>query len=150
MRGTAMYGKGRIRMAVVEELICTEENGTLSFGNDSLAEKTKKTDYEFEGDLYKVKTFVDITKLERNGMFVYESVPGTNVFGFYMTGSEASFKVSGHGNTQITLEMESSSEYEVYIDGECLGIVRTNLGGKLTFSLALDSDREASVEIHKW
>ena len=32
------------------------------------------------GDMYKVKTFKEITKLERNGMFVYESVPGTAVF----------------------------------------------------------------------
>ena len=31
-----------------------------------------------QGDLYKVKTFKEITKLERNGMFVYESVPGTS------------------------------------------------------------------------
>lgn len=37
-------------MAVVEELIRTEENGTLSFGDDSLPEKTKKSDYEFDGD----------------------------------------------------------------------------------------------------
>ena len=32
-------------------------------------------DFEFCGDLYKVKTFFEITKLEKNGMFVYESVP---------------------------------------------------------------------------
>lgn len=35
-----------------------------------------------DGDLYKVKTFKEITKLERNGMFVYESVPGTAVTDF--------------------------------------------------------------------
>lgn len=27
--------------------------------------------------MYKVKTYNEITKLERNDMFVYESVPGT-------------------------------------------------------------------------
>ena len=29
--------------------------------------------------MYKVKTFREITKLERNDLFVYESVPGTAV-----------------------------------------------------------------------
>lgn len=136
-------------MAVVEELIRTEENGRLSFGNDLLTEKTKKHDYEYEGDLYKIKTFNEITKLERNGMFVYESVPGSNVFNFYMTSSEASFEVNGHDNTQITLEMESSSEFVVFIDDENRGIVRTNLGGKLTFSVSLDQESNAKVVIKK-
>ena len=57
-------------MSVINELIRTEANGTLSFGNYSLAAKSKVEDFEHEGDLYKVKTFKEITKLERNGMFV--------------------------------------------------------------------------------
>lgn len=136
-------------MAVIEELIRAEENDTLSFGNDSLPEKTKKSDFEFDGDLYKVKTFSDITKLERNGMFVYESVPGTAVFGFRMTGDAVSFDVMGHENTQITIEMESATEYEIRVDGVSVGAVRTNLGGKLTFSVALEPDKKAAVEIKK-
>ena len=67
-------------MSVVKELIRTEENGTISFGNYELSVKSKVSDYEHRGDMYKVKTFSEITKLERNGMFVYESVPGTTVF----------------------------------------------------------------------
>ena len=43
-------------MSVVEELIRKEDNGTLSFGNYLLDAKTKKADFEFQGDLYKVKT----------------------------------------------------------------------------------------------
>ena len=72
-------------MSVIKDLICTEEDGTLSFGNYELAEKAKRSDYEHEGDLYKVKTFAEITKLEKNGMFVYESVPGTAVHHFHST-----------------------------------------------------------------
>lgn len=72
-------------MSVINELIRTEANGTLSFGNYSLAAKSKVEDFEHEGDLYKVKTFKEITKLERNGMFVYESVPGTAVTEFAVT-----------------------------------------------------------------
>lgn len=66
-------------MAAVKELLRVEEDGTLSFGDYTLDKKTKLEDVEFQGDLYKVKTFAEITKLERNGMFLYESVPGTAV-----------------------------------------------------------------------
>lgn len=66
-------------MPVVSELIRIEDDGTISFGNYELATKSKLQDFEYKGDLYKVKTFHEITKLERNGMFVYESVPGTAV-----------------------------------------------------------------------
>ena len=66
-------------MATIKELIRTEAAGGISFGNYELDTKTKLSDYEYDGDLYKVKTFKEITKLERNGMFVYESVPGTTV-----------------------------------------------------------------------
>ena len=53
-------------MAVVKELIRTEDNGSLSFGNYELAQKSKVSDYQHQGDMYKVKTYRDITKLERN------------------------------------------------------------------------------------
>ena len=69
-------------MAVVDELLRTEENGTISFGNHKLAAKAKVEDYEHGGDLYKVKTYKELTKLEKNGMFAYESEPGTSVNGF--------------------------------------------------------------------
>lgn len=64
-------------MATIKELIRIEESGGISFGNYELAAKTKRSDFEYNGDLYKVKTFHEITKLEKNEMFVYESVPGT-------------------------------------------------------------------------
>ena len=44
-------------MAVVEELIRKEEDGTLSFGNYKLDIKSKQADFKHEGDLYKVKTY---------------------------------------------------------------------------------------------
>ena len=75
-------------MAVIEELIREEENGSLSFGNYELASKTKQDGFVYNGDSYKIKTFNEITKLERNGMFVYESVPGTAVHGFMTNGEK--------------------------------------------------------------
>ena len=67
-------------MAVVEELIRVENENGLSFGDYTLNAKKKVSDFEFHGDMYKVKTYRDITKLEKNELFVYESVPGTSVF----------------------------------------------------------------------
>ena len=58
-------------MSVISELIRTEADGTISFGNYELSQKSKISDFEHKGYLYKVKTFKEITKLERNGMFVY-------------------------------------------------------------------------------
>ena len=52
-------------MGVVEELIQGNGDGTLSFGNYLLETKTKKADFKFEGDTYKIKTFKEITRLER-------------------------------------------------------------------------------------
>ena len=80
-------------MAAVKELIRNEANGTLSFGDYTLSEKTKKDGFEFEGDLYKVKTFHEITKLEKNGVFVYESVPGTAVENFKVSDNVVTFRV---------------------------------------------------------
>ena len=66
-------------MSVVEELIRKDDKGTLSFGNYLLSTKTKKSDFQFEGASYKIKTFKEITRLEKNGVLVYESVPGSAV-----------------------------------------------------------------------
>ena len=44
-------------MAVVKELIRTEENGGISFGNYELPTKSKVSDFPYQGDVYKVKTF---------------------------------------------------------------------------------------------
>ena len=68
-------------MAVVTELFRSEDNGTLSFGDYTLAQKAKKGDIQFEGDIYKIKTFKTMTKLDKNGQLSFESVPGSAVGG---------------------------------------------------------------------
>ena len=63
-------------MSVINELIRTEANGTFRLENYSLAAKIQVEDLSTKVIFIKVKTFKEITKLERkNGMFVYESVP---------------------------------------------------------------------------
>ena len=136
-------------MAVVEELLRTEENGTISFGDYTLDAKAKVEDYEHNGDLYKVKTFKEITKLERNGMFVYESVPGTSVRNLKVTDNGMEFLVEGTTDSQITVELEPESEYETLIDEKSTGRMKTNLGGKLVLSVELGSGNAAQVRIVK-
>ena len=136
-------------MAVVQELIRTEDNGTISFGDYELSQKSKLSDYQYQGDMYKVKTYKEITKLERNGMFVYESVPGTSVFHLQQDGTTMSFEVQGFEDSQITVELEAETEYQVFIDGASTGTMTTNLGGKLSFSVELDASTKAEVKIVK-
>lgn len=136
-------------MAAVKELLRAENDGTLSFGDYTLTAKTKKDNYEFEGDIYKVKTFSEITKLEKNGMFVYESVPGSAVENFKETEDEIAFAVSAQGDVQFTLELEPESEYEVFIDGVSAGKMSTNLSGKLSVSVELSADQNVPVKVVK-
>lgn len=136
-------------MSVINELICTEENGTISFGNYELDCKAKKSDFAHEGDLYKVKTFKEITKLERNGMFVYESVPGTAVKGFKADGNGVSFEVEGPKDAQITVELEAETVYQVYVDGKEIGGMKTNVGGKLALSVELEDKESVAIRIEK-
>ena len=136
-------------MAAVKELLRAENDGTLSFGDYTLGAKTKKDNYEFEGDIYKVKTFSEITKLEKNGMFVYESVPGSAVESFKETENEVSFTVSAGGDVQFTLELEPESEYEVFVDGTSAGKMSTNLSGKLSVSVELSDGQNVPVKVVK-
>lgn len=136
-------------MAVIDELIREEETGALSFGNFALATKTKKDGFQYQGDSYKIKTFREITKLERNGMFVYESVPGTVVHDFRATDKAVKFVVEGEEDSQITLELEAEKEYKIHIDKVYVGKMKTNLGGKLNLSVELEPAKMVDILVEK-
>lgn len=136
-------------MAVITELIRKEADGTLSFGNFDFDTKQKKSDFEYEGDMYKIKTFKEITKLEKNGMFVYESVPGTVVTNMKSTKNEVVFNVEGWEDSSITLELEPEQEYKVLVDNADIGRMKTNLGGKLNISVELNPGQTSQVKVEK-
>lgn len=136
-------------MPVIESLIRSEADGTISFGNYKLATKSKLQDFEHAGDLYKIKTFYEITKLERNGLFVYESVPGTAVENFAVTGEGVEFLVEGDKDAQITVQLEDDTEYEVYVDGAAVGGMKTNMSGKLVVSVELNEGVGCRVKVAK-
>ena len=136
-------------MAVVQELLREEAQGAISFGNHKLDVKAKVEDFEHGGDLLKVKTYKSITKLEKNGMFAYESVPGTSVNNFAESENGVSFVVEGDEDAQITVGLEDDTEYDVYVNDAKIGRMKTNLGGKLNISIELADAGEVSVKIVK-
>ena len=99
--------------------------------------------------MYKVKTFKEITKLERNGVFVYESVPGTAVNNFYESDSEVKFVVEGEDDAQITVEAENGAQYKVYVNDINVGKVTANLGGKLVLSVEINKGENSKVRLIK-
>ena len=136
-------------MSVIEELIRSEADGTISFGDYKLTKKSKLDNFEHQGDLYKVKTFKEITKLERNDLFVYESVPGTAVENFQVSADGVEFQVSGPEDAQITLGMEEDTEYVTQVDGHESGRIKTGLGGKLVLSVELEGKESVKVKVVK-
>ncbi|SEU24770.1 hypothetical protein SAMN05443270_3866 [Lacrimispora sphenoides] len=136
-------------MPVIEDLIRSEQDGTISFGNYKLKTKSKLQDFEHDGDLYKVKTFYEITKLERNGMFVYESVPGTAAINFTVSDDGVGFLVEGDKDAQLTVQLAEDTEYEVYVDDAAVGGMRTNMSGKLSISVELNEGTPVAVKIKR-
>ena len=134
-------------MAAITELLRTEENGTISFGDHTLSQKAKKEDYESGGDVYKVKTYSALTKLEKNGLFLYESVPGTGVSFFEEKEDGVQFTVSGSEDAQITIGLKEATEYEIFVGDESMGKMSTGVSGKLSVSVELNGMGEVPVKI---
>ncbi len=122
-------------MAIVNELIKPEENGTISFGNYELDKKTKLMGLDVGGNLYDIRTFKEITKLNKDEGLVYESIPGTAVHNFTVKDKLISFKVAGIAESQITMELSPDTDYNLFIDELKVGKVKSNLAGKIIFSV---------------
>lgn len=135
-------------MSTVSELIRSEADGSLSFGDYTLGAKAKLDNFEHAGDVYKVKTFKEITKLEKGGVFAYESVPGTAVTGLRAIDGGVSFNVEGPEDAEITIGLAEETSYDVKIGGTDAGTMTTGLGGKLTISVELGAEPVA-VEIKR-
>ena len=134
-------------MSAIKELLRAEEDGSLSFGDYELPEKTKLSDFAHEGDIYKVKTYGEITRLEKNDSLVYESVPGTAVTNLKYSGNEVSFFVEGKEDADITLGLSEETAYEIFVDGESAGVMTTNLGGKLSFGVELSEGVPTGIDV---
>lgn len=135
-------------MAVIDEIIRAEDDGSISFGDYLSAEKKKRADFEVDGNLYKVKTHEEITRLEKNGKLLIETVPGTTVHRLRVTENKVAFTLEGQDDTRVTVELEPDEVYRVLIAGMNIGNVKSNISGKVIFSLDLDEDTKP-IEIIK-
>ena len=94
-------------MAAVKELLRAEADGALGFGDYTLSSKTKLDGFEFQGDVYKVKTFSEITKLEKNGMFEYV---------VYMDDVDVGDMTTNlSGKLSVSAELDPNKEIEIKI-----------------------------------
>ncbi len=135
-------------MAVIQEIIRVETNETLSFGNYLATEKQKVNKFEHGGHQYSVKTYNQATRMEKNGILLFEAVPGVTVHEFSLTEKLVSFAAEGAGDTSITLELEAEQTYKISIEGTELGSMKSNLSGKINFSMEL-SENPQKVTIEK-
>lgn len=130
-------------MAGLEKLIVASDNDAISFGNHLAVEKQKQEGFELGGDLYKVKTHNQVTRLEKNGRLLYESVPGTSVKDLILSSDKLQFIVEGSAeDAQITVELEAEQDYKIYLDDIQVGKVRSNLAGKISFSVDFASGKQ--------
>lgn len=136
-------------MAVIQEGIVLNEDKTLSFGNYELEEKLKITDFDVDGDLYKIRTHKEVTRLSKNGKLLLETVPGATVHNLFISEYKAEFSIEGLGDTLITLELEANTNYSLYINDVNIDKIKTNLAGKINFSTTLSKDIQTiKVEKH--
>ena len=125
-------------MAGIKELIRTEEDNTFCFGFYYLPSKGQVSYFVFYVYVYFVQSFHDITRLEKNETFAYESTPGTVVTDYKETEDTLSFIVNGFQDTQIIVAVEDDTEYQVSVDDAVIENYETNLSGKIVISLELE------------
>ena len=59
------------------------------------------------------------------------------------------FEVEAGRDCQITLELLENQEYTVTVNGEVLGQMTTNMGGKLSLSLEMEPGVGQKVSVKK-
>ena len=57
--------------------------------------------------------------------------------------------MEGPEDAQITLELAEETEYEITIDGVSAGVMKTNLGGKLSLSVELSGSDSVAIQVEK-
>ena len=118
----------------VGEILYKNGNNTISFGNYKIRDK-QKLDIEVSGDVYKVKTHNEVTRLEKNGNLLIEAVPGANFSNFSESETLIGFSVEAAEDTQLTLDLTDDSDYEIFIDEKSIGKLKSSPSGKLNLGI---------------
>ena len=136
-------------MSAIKEGIILNEDKTLSFGNYEVTEKIKVTDFNVDGNIYKIRTHTEVTRLSKNGNLLLETVPGATIHNLSIKEKEANFSIEGLGDTLITLELEPNTNYSLFINDVNIDKIKTNLSGKINFSTTLSKEpQEIKIEKH--
>ena len=135
-------------MAIILEGIRALDNNLISFGNYEAQDKIKVDDFACAGDVYKLRTHSMVTRLERNGKLLIETVPGATMHELSLSDKQIAFAAEGLGDTQVTMELEEEKEYRLSVDGMNVGNMKTNRSGKVTFNLELGGNAK-EVKIDK-
>lgn len=117
-----------------------ENNGSkLNFGDYTSMEKIKLDNFAVGGNIYKIKTCNEITRLEKNGKLLFESAPGSTVYDFEMTENLVEFSCEGHGNTFVTLELLPQTDYNIYVGETFDAKMTSNISGKVSVEAELSA-----------
>lgn len=136
-------------MAIVVEALRLENDKTLSFGNYIVKEKQKVVDFDVDGDIYKIRTHNEVTRLSKNGKLLLETVPGATVHNLKVTDKLTTFSIEGFEDTLVTLELDSDANYSIYVNDVNIDKVKTGLSGKINFSVELNSQpQQVKIEKH--
>lgn len=134
-------------MSVISEIIRIEDDNSISFGNYHTTGKQKLDNFQFGGNIYKVKTHNEVTRIKKDGELLLETVPGSTIHNFNKSEKEISFTIEGYENTNVILQLESNTAYRITANNQNLGSTKSNLSGKISFSLNLtNSDQNITIE----
>ncbi|WP_250277878.1 endosialidase [[Clostridium] colinum] len=135
-------------MSAIQQGIILNEDKTLSFGNYEVSEKIKVKDFNVDGNIYKIRTHNEVTRLSKNGNLLLETVPGATIHNLFISEKESSFLAEGLGDTLITLELEPNTTYSLFINDVNIDKIKTNLSGKINFSTTLSKETQ-QIKIEK-
>lgn len=132
----------------MQDIISININENLDFGCHELDHKSKEI-IEYRGLNVKVKTHSEITRLERDELMIYESVPGTTVTDFSYRPEKISFNVTGMGNTSIIIAVNQNNKYRLMIDDEQYFATNVLSGGKIQFIIDFNLKDWIKVDLIK-
>ena len=136
-------------MSIIQEGIILNEDKTLSFGNYEVTEKIKVKDVNVDGNIYKIRTHNEVTRLSKNGNLLLETVPGATIHNLNIKEKETTFLAEGLSDTLITIELEPNTNYSLFINDVNIDKIKTNLSGKINFSTTLSKEaQQIKIERH--
>ena len=136
-------------MSIIQEGIILNEDKTLSFGNYEVTEKIKVKDSNVDGNIYKIRTHNEVTRLSKNGNLLLETVPGATIHNLNLKEKETTFLAEGLSDTLITIELEPNTNYSLFINDVNIDKIKTSLSGKINFSTTLSKEaQQIKIERH--